>query len=70
MSLLRDFFAPRQKLLTQAQKIKRLEQQVSELRMQNDSMRAGMRRCLTCDYRLEAKQRQDASLQDASSADE
>jgi hypothetical protein len=28
--------------------------------MQNDSMREGMRRCVTCEYRIDYKQRQDS----------
>lgn len=33
--------------------VRALREQVESLRAQNERMRAGMRRCLTCDYRLE-----------------
>lgn len=55
---LRDFFAPRLELLSQQRQIKVLEQQVAELQAQNESMREGMRRCVTCEYRIDFKQRQ------------
>ena len=55
---LRDFFAPRLELLRQQRQIKELEQQVAELQAQNESMREGMRRCVTCEYRIDFKQRQ------------
>ena len=29
--------------------------------MQNESMRAGMRRCVTCEYRLDFKDRQGSA---------
>lgn len=55
---LRDFLSPRAMLLAQQCRIKELETQVAELQAQNDSMRQGMRRCLTCSYREEFKLRQ------------
>jgi hypothetical protein len=30
--------------------------ELEKLRLQNESMREGMRRCLTCDYRIEVLQ--------------
>ena len=56
---LRDFFSPRSRLLQQARQINKLEQEVNKLKAQNDSMREGMRRCVTCEYRIDYKQRQD-----------
>jgi prefoldin subunit 5 len=53
-----DFFSPRLELLSQQRRIRELERQVSELQAQNDSMREGMRRCVTCEYRIDFKQRQ------------
>ena len=58
-----EFFATQQRLLQQEQEIKRLRQEVSTLKGQNDSMREGMRRCVTCDYRIDYKQRQDATTE-------
>ncbi len=42
-------------ILALQQENKQLRKRVAELEQQNDSMRAGMRRCLTCDYRLESR---------------
>ena len=66
MPLLRDLISPRTRLLQQARRIRELEQELAHLRVQNDSMREGMRRCVTCEYRLDFKQRQgnDNSTED------
>ena len=66
MPLLRDLISPRTRLLQQAQRIRELEQELASLKVQNDSMRDGMRRCVTCEYRLDFKQRQgnDKSTED------
>lgn len=61
MAPLRDFFSPRIRLLQQARQINELEQEVNKLKAQNESMRAGMRRCVTCEYRLDFKDRQNAA---------
>lgn len=55
---LKDFLAPRAELLKQQQRIRELEQELTELRTQNDSMREGMRRCVSCEYRIDYKARQ------------
>lgn len=55
---LRDFFSPRLELVAQQQRIRELEEKVAELQAQNNSMREGMRRCVTCEYRIDFKQRQ------------
>jgi hypothetical protein len=55
---LRDFFRPRLELLSQQQRIRDLEAEVAELQAQNESMREGMRRCVSCEYRIDFKQRQ------------
>ena len=48
-----------QKLLRQQQqRIATLEEENAALRAQNQSMRQGMRRCVTCEYRLDFKDRQ------------
>mgnify|MGYP001826166657 FL=1 len=58
MPRLLDMFAPQQRLWQQARERKDLKQQLTKLQMQNDSMREGMRRCVTCEYRLDFKSRQ------------
>lgn len=45
----------------QRREIKRLREENQTLRAQNDSMREGMRRCVTCDYRIDYKQRQSVA---------
>lgn len=48
-----------QKLLRQQQqRIATLEEENAALRAHNQSMREGMRRCVTCDYRIDFKNRQ------------
>ena len=56
-----DFLAPQQRLLQQQREISRLAKEVAQLRAQNASMRQGMRRCVTCEYRIDFKQRQGAA---------
>ena len=55
---LSDFISPRVQLLRQQQRIRELESELDELRSQNASMREGMRRCVTCEYRIDFKRRQ------------
>ena len=50
-----DFLRREKTLLAQARELKALRAEVEALRAQNDSMRVGMRRCVTCDYRLQAR---------------
>jgi uncharacterized protein with PIN domain len=45
------------KLRAQARELKELREELVRLRAQNESMRQGMRRCISCEYRLESKQR-------------
>jgi prefoldin subunit 5 len=58
MPRLREWLGSRQRLWQQQQEIKQLRQELAALQAQNDSMRAGMRRCVTCEYRIDFKQRQ------------
>lgn len=60
MTALADFFSPRVELLRQQRRIRELEAELQALRAQNASMREGMRRCVTCEYRIDFKQRQGA----------
>jgi hypothetical protein len=58
-----EIFSAQKQLWQQRQEIAQLRVELAKLRAQNDSMREGMRRCVTCDYRIDYKQRQDAALQ-------
>ena len=62
MSKLGDFFTAQARLLSQGREIKRLQQEVAQLKAQNSSMREGMRRCVTCEYRVDFKSRQDQPI--------
>ena len=59
-----QIFAPQQRLLQQEREINRLKQELRTLQNQNASMRGGMRRCVTCEYRIDYKNRQDQSVDD------
>jgi hypothetical protein len=58
MLKLSDLLAPQTRLLQQEREIKRLRSELQSLRSQNTSMRDGMRRCVTCEYRIDYKNRQ------------
>ena len=58
MDKLFALFSPQKRLWQQQREIQQLRQEVTKLRQQNDGMRQGMRRCVTCDYRIDFKQRQ------------
>jgi len=58
MLSLRDLFSPRAQLLVQQRRIKSLEREVEQLQRLNVSMREGMRRCVSCEYRIDFKNRQ------------
>lgn len=57
MLKLRDWLAPQKRLLQQEREIKQLREQLLLLESQNTSMRDGMRRCLSCEYRNDYKAR-------------
>ena len=46
------------RLKQQQRQIAALEKENAALRAQNQSMRDGMRRCVTCEYRIDFKNRQ------------
>lgn len=50
--MLRALLRPRTRLLSQAGELRRLRRRIAELEAQNARMRSGMRRCLSCDYRI------------------
>jgi cell division protein FtsB len=54
----RGFFGAQKRLLQQEREIAALKKEVDTLRAQNESMRQGMRRCVTCEYRIDFKNRQ------------
>lgn len=58
MLKLSELLAPQTRLLQQEREIKRLRSELQSLRSQNTSMRDGMRRCVTCEYRIDYKNRQ------------
>jgi cell division protein FtsB len=58
MAKLFEFFGNQRKILQQQKEIAQLKTEVEKLRTENTSMRDGMRRCITCDYRIDFKQRQ------------
>jgi hypothetical protein len=60
MAKLLEIFSAQKRLWQQSQEIAQLRSELTKLRIQNDSMRDGMRRCVTCAYRIDFKQRQDA----------
>ena len=59
-----ELFSPQRRLLQQEREISQLKQELQALQAQNASMRSGMRRCVTCDYRIEYRNRQDQSADD------
>ncbi len=60
--MLRDLLRPRTRLLSQAREIRRLRHKVAELEGQNERMRTGMRRCLSCDYRNTVLEQRGTSI--------
>ncbi len=57
-----ELFAPQKRLLQQDKEIHQLRRELKVLQTQNDSMRDGMRRCVSCEYRIDYKRRQDEAL--------
>jgi cell division protein FtsB len=58
---LTQFFAGRKDLWQLQQELAALRKENTALKAQNDSMRSGMRRCVTCEYRIDYKQRQGSA---------
>ena len=58
MSKFVEFLTARKRLFNQDLEIKRLQAEVAQLTAQNTSMREGMRRCVSCEYRIDFKNRQ------------
>jgi prefoldin subunit 5 len=53
MSKLFVFFDQARRLHTQEAELQRLRSEVQKLQHQNERIQTAMRRCVTCDYRLE-----------------
>mgnify|MGYP001812186379 FL=1 len=60
-----ELFAPQKRLLQQEQEIARLRRELQAMQTRNESMRDGMRRCISCEYRIDYKRRQDQALDGA-----
>jgi len=60
MKALKNFFRREKRIIDQQREIAELRNEREKLQQQNNSMREGMRRCTTCEYRIEIKQQQDA----------
>ena len=54
MSKLAQLFARETLLHKQRREIAKLRAEIEQLRLQNEKINRAMRRCLTCDYRLDA----------------
>ena len=58
MAWLGSLLDTQRRLRQQQRQIVELEKENAALRAQNQSMREGMRRCVTCEYRIDFKNRQ------------
>jgi FtsZ-binding cell division protein ZapB len=65
-----QFFSAQKSLLLLQLEVKKLREENATLQEKSASMRRGMRRCVTCDYRLDFKERQGkAPILDAAAVD-
>ena len=55
---LKEFLSTLWNVIQLRQEIAALRKRNAHLESQNESMRQGMRRCVTCEYRLDVKSRQ------------
>ena len=53
MPKLLEILAQERRMREQKREIRELREEIEKLRTKNERMREAMRRCLTCDYRLE-----------------
>jgi septal ring factor EnvC (AmiA/AmiB activator) len=53
MPKLSEILAQERRMREQKREIRELREELEKLRTKNERMREAMRRCLTCDYRLE-----------------
>ena len=52
LRLLGDLAAPRRRLLAQEREIAALRRELDALRARVENMQSGMRRCISCEYKL------------------
>ena len=62
MSKILELFARERRLITQSRELRELRAEVGKLRTQTQRMREGMRRCVTCEYRIEVADRRAGGL--------
>ena len=62
MAKLLEILTAQKRLWQQQREIGQLQEELTQLRAQNESMREGMRRCVTCEYRVDYKARQDSAM--------
>ena len=60
MQKLAEILGHERRLRSQVREIRGLREEVQKLQEQNARMREGMRRCVTCDYRIEVVARREA----------
>jgi len=60
MKKLAEVLGHERRLRSQVREIRGLREEVQKLQEQNARMREGMRRCVTCDYRIEVVARREA----------
>ena len=58
-----EIFSAQKRMRQQQRELDQLQEELTRLRAQNESMREGMRRCVTCEYRIDFKERQDSALE-------
>ena len=64
-----QFFANQKRLCQQQRELDCLRKEIAALQEQNKGMKEGMRRCLSCDYRIDYKTRQGQALTENSNED-
>ena len=69
MDMLSAFLDPRRRLLAQQREIVALREELAHLRAQLDGMRTGMRRCVSCDYRIAFRAAQERAAPGLRAAD-
>jgi hypothetical protein len=58
-----EIFSAQKRMRQQQRELDQLQEELTRLRAQNESMREGMRRCVTCEYRIDFKERQDSAIE-------
>ena len=63
MASLFEVFDQAWRVREQKREIRELQGEVEKLRAQNERMRAAMRRCITCEFRIEVEERRSTAGQ-------